>query len=802
MPSRANQSSAREAARKAARLRVRVWMACGVGAVIIAGGLVFLLRQPLRLGYGSAKGERASAGPILLDERKVFAEYAGSESCRSCHEDAYRLWARSNHGLAERVPSLEMDRLAFEPSRSFKHGTQQTSLRLDGTNCLVTCLGLSGTNETHAVVRVIGNDPLRQFLVAAPGGRLQTLEASYDPLRNEWFNVYGNEDRGPGEWGHWTGRGMNWNNMCAGCHNTRVRKNYDEASDSYHTTMVELTVGCETCHGPLKAHVDWQGRYGKSGKTDPTLPRFSRQQVLDNCGFCHARRTDLTGDFKPGDSFFDHQSLALVDQSDHYYPDGQVREEDYEFAAFLGSRMHANGVYCLDCHNPHSMKTLLPGNWLCLRCHNGSYTNAPVIDPVAHSHHKVFGYSPDGKLLNTDLTAYKPKEIKETGGECVNCHMPQTAYMQRHWRHDHGFTIPDPLLTKQYGIPNACTRCHADKSVDWALETCVKWYGPKMERSTRQRAQWIAQARRADPAARPPLLEILGGTNAPYWKAAAANLLGQWVGDAKTREGLVSALEDSHPLVREQAVRALEPLAGQAGSPAADALRKRLDDPARSVRVSAAWALRAGLPAGTEASRDLQRYLSLNADQPSGQLQEGAYDLANGRLQEALAHYQKAAAWDTNSAPVRHDLAVALSMLGRTREAVEQLQAACRLDPKEAEYQFKLGLAWNELGALDQTIAALENAVRLDPRHGRAWFNLGLARNSLGQPEAALDALLRAEATAPDDPQIPYARATVLVRLGRKPEARVATERALDLNPGYADAQRLLEELTRTPPSN
>src|SRR5437764_1151098 len=82
-----------------------------------------------------------------------------------------------------------------------------------------------------------------------PGGRLQTLEASYDPHKNQWFNVYGNEDRHFGEWGHWTGRGMNWNSMCASCHNTRVRKNYDEKSDSYQTTMAQLTVSCESCHG-------------------------------------------------------------------------------------------------------------------------------------------------------------------------------------------------------------------------------------------------------------------------------------------------------------------------------------------------------------------------------------------------------------------------------------------------------------------------------------------------------------------------------------------------------------------------
>ena len=186
---------------------------------------------------------------------------------------------------------------------------------------------------------------------------------------------------------------------------------------------------------------------GKESSVNPA-PKIQRcqngraQRAVENCGFCHARRGDFTGDFKPGDDFHDHMRLTIMDASEIYYPDGQVREENYEYAAFLGSRMHFRGVKCQDCHNPHSGKTILPGNWLCMRCHDGTYTNAPVIDPVSHSHHKVFGYSTNGVLTNTDLMTYKPREIKETGGECVNCHMPQTAYMQRHWRHDHGFTIP------------------------------------------------------------------------------------------------------------------------------------------------------------------------------------------------------------------------------------------------------------------------------------------------------------------------------------------------------------------------
>jgi tetratricopeptide (TPR) repeat protein len=800
MPPRANKPSNK--ARPATPPRKgRGWLLIAgiAGVVIVAGVFLWPRFAPRNADHSNAATPSFPAAPVVEDEQKVFAQYAGSESCRSCHQEAYDKWAKSNHGLAERSPDAGMDRAAFDPARSFKHGTQQTSVRVQGTNYLVTCPGLSATNETHEVARVIGNDPLRQFLVAFPGGRFQTLEASYDPHRNEWFDVYGNEDRMPGEWGHWTGRGMNWNSMCAGCHNTRLRKNYDPPTDSYHTAMAAMTVGCESCHGPLKSHVEWQRDYGKSGKKDPTLPKFTRNQVMENCGFCHARRTDLTGDFKPGDSFFDHQSLVVVDRSPIYYPDGQVHEEDYEFAAFLGSRMHTNGVTCMDCHDPHTMKTILPGNALCMRCHNGSYTNAPVIDPVAHSHHKVFGYAADGKPMNIDLLTYKSKDVKESGGECINCHMPQTVYMQRHWRHDHGFTIPDPLLTKEYGVPNACNRCHTDKSTDWALQNCDKWFGAKMDRATRKRAESVVLARRGDVAARQPLLEILAGKESPYWRAVAAGLLGQWVAEPAVSTALLKALHDPHPLVREQAVRALEPLMGQPTSTVTAALRDMLDDPSRNVRVAAAWAVRANLPPGSRASEDLRHFLNISSDEPAGQLQDGAFAIANGKVEDALAHYEKAVAWDANSAPTRHDLAVVLSMLGRNNEAIDQLLAACRLDPNDGEYQFKLGLAYSETGALDKTAAALEKAVQLDPRHARAWYNLGLARNSLGQMDGAIDALVRAESFAPNDPQIPYARATILLRTGRVQEAKAAASRAVEINPQYPEATQLLKELSRVP---
>lgn len=791
-PSRRDDSPPASAQRSKRTLMLVVAICILANFIILA---LSISRKSDRLPQVPKAVGGTNGGFVLEDERTVFAKYAGSPTCETCHEEQFQQWKKSNHALAERSVSPGLDQSAFDPAKAFQHGSQSSGASWTNGQGVVTSIGLSGKSEAHAASRVIGNDPLRQFLVAAPDGRFQALEATWDPHSNQWFNVYGNEDRKPGEWGHWTGRGMNWNYMCASCHNTRLRRNYDEASDSYKTTMAEMSVGCESCHGPLKAHNEWQQQFGKSGKQDPTLAKLTREQVLDNCGNCHARRADLTGDFKPGDAFSDHCDLVTVDRSETYYADGQVRGENYEYGSFLSSKMHQRGVHCLDCHNPHSGKTILPGNFLCLRCHNGSVSNAPAIDPTAHSHHKVFGNQSLATSTNlVDLIAYRPKEIQEKGGECVNCHMPQTAYMQRHWRHDHGFTIPDPLLTKEFGIPNACNRCHQDKDTDWALKTCQEWYGQKMERPTRRRAQVIARAQAGSPQARGELLELFGREEIPYWKAALVGLLGQWAGRADVTTALTNALSDTNALVRTVAARTLEPALFAPG--VSNALYQRLDDPVRSVRVAAASCLRSTLDPSSPAARDFAHYLKNNADQPSGQMQLAIWCFSRNDLPGALAHLQKAAAWSPYSAPIQQELAVVFSALNRPKDAVEALKEACRLAPKDAESHYKLGLAYNESGDIQSTVKELEAAVELDPNFAVAWYNLGLARNGLGLADSALEALSRAEGADPEDPRIPYARATILARAGRTKEARAAARRALEIQPSYAEATQLLQMLS------
>lgn len=754
------------------------------GLVAVIAVLVCLAAVALwwpRGGGGVISGASRSGGGdvapawVIEPEGDVFARYAGSASCLECHATEHGAWHGSNHGLAERPVDESLDRTAFDPGRSFAHGSQTTVVAWNEGKPTVQADGLGGTRDPLPVVRVIGHDPLRQFLVEAPGGRLQTLEASWDPRTNQWFNVYGNEDRQPGEWGHWSGRGMTWNTMCGTCHNTRFRKNYEPDGDVYRSSMAEPTVGCESCHGPLKDHVVWQRAWKDSGRKDPTLVARTPAQHMETCAPCHARRGELTGDFVPGDSFWDHFLLSIVDETDIYHPDGQVREEDYEYAAFLGSRMHAAGVTCLDCHDPHAAEPKVQGNDLCLRCHNGTRPGSPIIDPVAHSFHRA----------------------GESGSRCVDCHMPQTVFMQRHWRHDHGFTTPDPLLTKEFGIPNACNRCHADQDADWALAACEKWYGPRMERPARARASIMARGRRGDASARDPLLGLLASPETPYWKASAIALLARWVGDLPVRDALVGALGHEHPLVRHRAVQALSPRVEARDASVAVAVRERLTDPVRGVRVAAAWALRGEGRHETRAEVELAHMLRLNADQPTGQAQLAVDALARGGIDAAIGHYRRAVEWDPGSPGLRHDYAVALSLAGRSRDALDQTREAVRLQPGLGENHYRLGLAWAEVGDLGQAVLALEEAVRLEPGHDRAAYNLGLAYQQRGDTGRALSLLMAAEQANPSDPRIPYARATVLMQVDRHGEAREAARRVLEVDPTHAGAVELLKVLGR-----
>jgi hypothetical protein len=72
---------------------------------------------------------------------------------------------------------------------------------------------------------------------------------------------------------------------------------------------------------------------------------------------------------------------------------------------------------------------------------------------------------------------------------------------------------------------------------------------------------------------------------------------------------------------------------------------------------------------------------------------------------------------------------------------------------------------------------------------------IAVIRERTGTAAGLLDALQRAEACAPDRPEIPYRIGTLLAADGHTAAAREAFDRALRIAPAFAPARRALDRL-------
>src|SRR5690606_16050721 len=151
----------------------------------------------------------------------------------------------------------------------------------------------------------------------------------------------------------------------------------------------------------------------------------------------------------------------------------------------------------------------------------------------------------------------------------------------------HGFTKPDPLLTKELGIPNACNRCHTDQNVDWAITHTDQWYGAKIDSRQRARSRGVAAAPAgAADAADQPLAPI-ASEDIPAWRATLLLLTRNYASTHPgVREAARTAAKDPDPMVRSAAAQVFSALPDETA-----ALRPMLEDPVRLVRLDAAWPL-------------------------------------------------------------------------------------------------------------------------------------------------------------------------------------------------------------------
>jgi len=723
------------------------------------------------------------------------AAFAGSARCAGCHAAAAAAWRGSHHDLAMQVADEASVLGDFGGVDVSDGGVTARLFRRDG-GFWATTEGPDGALADFAVKYTFGVDPLQQYLVELPGGRLQVLPVAWDVHARRWFALTADEPAKPpppGDPFHWTGRYQNWNSMCAECHSTDLRKGYDAATDGFATSFAEVDVACEACHGPGAAHVAW----AEGGAKDPAAGaglavRFGPdhpQTEIETCAPCHARRSRASAEDLHGHPFLDEFAPALLAPG-LYHADGQIREEVYEYGSFLQSRMFAAGVRCSDCHDPHSLALRAEGNALCARCHSTApdarfpTLRAKDYDAPEHHHHAR----------------------GSEGASCVACHMPTRTYMEVDARRDHSLRIPRPDLSEELGAPNACNACHANRSPAWAAKAIAGWFGPG-RRQERHWGETLAAARAQAPGAGAELIALVRDPAQPAIARATAVLLLPHYGE-EGAAALLEAAGDAEPLVRLGAARALDGLPLDAR---VDPAGRLLEDPLRAVRVEAARSLG---PLATEFYGPRQRRALLAALAEYEAVQRADADLgpahhnlallaeAGGDVSGAEAEYRRALALDPGFQPSRVNLATLLSRTGKNEEAEALLRQALASTPEDGELHYSLGLLLAEVGRMPEAEAELAQAVARIPKRARVRYNHALALQHLGRGDAALAELLAAHDAAPDDADVLHALVSFYAQAGRFREALPHARALAAAAPGEnsrALLMRIEDEAARQP---
>lgn len=190
-----------------------------------------------------------------------------------------------------------------------------------------------------------------------------------------------------------------------------------------------------------------------------------------------------------------------------------------------------------------------------------------------------------------------------------------------------------------------------------------------------------------------------------------------------------------------------------------------------------------------EAIAHYRRALALRPEYAPALNNLGTTFRAAGRLDDAIATLEQALARRADYPDAHYNLANALTDAGRPGEAVAHFRRALESLPASADVHNNLGIALVAEGSLDAAIGEFRQAVGADPRSSRARRNLGDALVARGATEEGLEQLRQAAALAPDDGPLRYDLGSALLEAGRPADAarelREAVERMPDSAPAH-----------------
>jgi predicted CXXCH cytochrome family protein len=422
-----------------------------------------------------------AARPAYWGTRAGFVDenYLKSRDCRSCHSDHYASWARTYHSRMTREATPANVQGDFTRDNSFEYLGVKARMekRADGFFMILNLP--DDTTQTTKIDRIVGSRRLEQYLTKQPN-QYTRLPLAYDLVNRRWMSLNGSFFYPDGD--NYFQHVAQWDTNCVFCHNVKAQPHADFRNKTFATEVSELGIACGACHGPGAAHAEsalspltrtaWHLQAGSDKQIVDPL-KLSSERSLMICGHCHGQRIPEPADriqtiLSQGDPFNAGDDLAQfyrpIDRDSHigpvafasrFWANGSPRLTAYEYQGILRSKCFIKGeagkrINCLTCHTMHGGD---PKGQIT----DENRTNAPCL-----SCHQQFSET-------RALVVHTGHAGESVGSRCYNCHMPREIYGIMTFHPTHDITVPEPQLTADLGVPNACNQCHLDRSVNWSV---------------------------------------------------------------------------------------------------------------------------------------------------------------------------------------------------------------------------------------------------------------------------------------------------------------------------------------------
>ena len=137
------------------------------------------------IGYQSCQREPKEAAETS-STAGIHSRFIGTSQCASCHEGEFKHWKNSHHDLAMKEATAESVKGDFNNTEFDAQGVSSRFYKKDN-RYFVETEGLDGEYGDFEITYTFGIEPLQQYLVALPGGKLQALRTAWDTKKNNCF---------------------------------------------------------------------------------------------------------------------------------------------------------------------------------------------------------------------------------------------------------------------------------------------------------------------------------------------------------------------------------------------------------------------------------------------------------------------------------------------------------------------------------------------------------------------------------------------------------------------------------------